>query len=324
VTQTEGEGGSRTPVVQLVPMTRDIRPLADLATGQHGAVTARQVADAGITSSGLRRRVQSGVLERIGAHTYRSPFAGSSALADLSALVIDCGENTYVSGPTAAALHGFDGFRLHSPFHVTTLRGRNVQRAHHCVHTTIELPLIDRATVEDLPVMSATRTLVDVARFVSARALTSALDSALRDGLTCEDLLHRRIVALQSSGRYGIPKLLAVIAGVEVTRGGHSWLERRFLELCARAGLPRPETQQVLSRAKDRVVRVDCRFPGTRVVVELLGYRWHRTQTQMARDTARMNALVLDGFAPMQFTYDQVTADPDWVLEQTRLALATA
>jgi very-short-patch-repair endonuclease len=44
----------------------------------------------------------------------------------------------------------------------------------------------------------------------------------------------------------------------------------------------------------------------------------------MARDTARMNALVLDGFAPMQFTYDQVTADPEWVLDQTRLALATA
>jgi hypothetical protein len=302
-------------------MTRDIRPLADLATGQHGAVTARQVAEAGITSSGLRRRVQSGVLERIGSHTYRSPFVGSSAHADLTALVIDCGENTYVSGPTAAALHGFDGFRLHQPFHVTTIRGRNVQRAHHHVHTTIELPLIDRATVEQLPVMSATRTLIDAARFVSPRALTAALDSALRDGLTCEDLLHRRIVALRSSGRYGIPKLLAVIDGVEAARGGHSWLERRFLELCANAGLPRPVTQQALSRAGDRLVRVDCRFPGTRVVVELLGYRWHRTKAQMARDTARMNALILDGFAPMQFTYDHVTAEPERVIEQTRRAL---
>ncbi len=29
------------------------------------------------------------------------------------------------------------------------------------------------------------------------------------------------------SGRHGIPKLLAVIDGAEVARGGHSWLERR-------------------------------------------------------------------------------------------------
>ena len=58
-------------------------------------------------------------------------------------------------------------------------------------------------------------------------------------------------------------------------------------------------------------MRVDCRFAGTPVVVELLGYRWHRTKDQMARDVERLNALVLDGFRPMQFTYDQVTADPD-------------
>ena len=37
-----------------------------------------------------------------------------------------------------------------------------------------------------------------------------------------------------------------------------------------------------------------------------------------------MNALVLDGFAPMQFTYDHVTVEPDWVIEQTRQALTTA
>jgi hypothetical protein len=142
--------------------------------------------------------------------------------------------------------------------------------------------------------------------------------------LTCEDVLHRRIVDLRSSGRYGIPALLAVIEGSEASRGGHSWLERRFLELCATAGLPRPDTQQVMTRALDRLVRVDCRFPGTPVVVELLGYRWHRTTDQMARDAARMNALVLDGLLPMQFTYGQVTTDPHWVLTQVRTALHPA
>ena len=77
----------------------------------------------------------------------------------------------------------------------------------------------------------------------------------------------------------------------------------------------------MLSRVGDRLVRVDCRFPGTRLIVEVMGYRWHRTVDQMARDAARFNALVLDGFLPLQFTHAQVTLDADWVLAQVTAAL---
>ena len=41
----------------------------------------------------------------------------------------------------------------------------------------------------------------------------------------------------------------------------------------------------------------------------------------MACDTERMNSLVLDGFRPLQFTYDQVTADSGWVIAQLRAGL---
>jgi hypothetical protein len=34
-----------------------------------------------------------------------------------------------------------------------------------------------------------------------------------------------------------------------------------------------------------------------------------------------MNALLIGGFVPLQFTYDQVTASPAEVLDQTRRAL---
>ncbi len=197
-------------------------------------------------------------------------------------------------------------------------------RVGHFVHTTTELPTVDRATAHGLPVLAPSRALIDLSRFVGPKALTTALDSARRDGLMTEEHLHSRIVDLRSRGRYGIPKLVAVIDGCEASRGGHSWLERRFLELCARAGLPRPATQVVLSRARDRLVRVDCRFPGTPIVVELLGYRWHRTREQLTRDAERLNALVMDGLRPIQFTYDHVTAEPDWVVAQLRSACLTS
>ena len=302
-------------------MTDEFRRLADNTTGQHGVVTGSQIRDAGITAGQLRGRVQSGILIKSGVHTFRDPLVDRTHLGDVRELVLDCGPDTFVSGPTAAALHHFDGISLRPPFHVTVVRGRNVQRAHHCIHTTSELPPIDREEVEGVPVLSPTRTLLDVARFVSAATLTAALDGALRDGKTTEELLHQRIVHLRSKGRYGIPKLIAVVEGCEASRGGHSWLERRYLELCDGAGLPRPDVQQVLGRAGGSLVRVDCHFPSTNVVVELLGYRWHRTKDQMARDAERLNALLIDGYVPMQFTYDQVTTRPADVVAQTRVAL---
>lgn len=69
-------------------------------------------------------------------------------------------------------------------------------------------------------------------------------------------------------------------------------------------------TQQVLTRAGDKMVRVDCRYPGTNVVVELLGYRFHRSAAQIRRDVERANALLLAGLAPYQFTYEQLAGAP--------------
>lgn len=302
-------------------MTEAHRRVAADATGQLGAFSRKQAHAAGLTDGQLRRRVQSGVLEPIGPNAFRSAFTPRGALADLAALMLDVGDPVWASGPTAAALHGFDGFRLAPPFHLMLERHRNVRRVGVVIHTSNDLPLIDRARAQGLAVLSGARTVIDLCRTAGPEALTRAVDSGLRDGRFNEDLLHRRIVALRSKGRYGLPKLLDVLAGVDATRGGHSWLERRYLALLADAGLPRPQTQQVLAKAGDRLVRVDCRFAGTPVVVELLGYRFHASGAQLTRDAARLNALLLAGHAPYQFTYAQVTECPHDVVRITREAL---
>ena len=80
----------------------------------------------------------------------------------------------------------------------------------------------------------------------------------------------------------------------------------------------------MLARNADRAVRVYCWFAGTNVVVELLGYRFHRTKSQMNNDAARHNALLASGKVVYQFTYDQVTTAPADVIRQTASALAIA
>ncbi len=239
----------------------------------------------------------------------------------LAELIADIGPPCWAGGPTSAAVREFDGFELRPPFHITTTRDRNVRRIGHVIHTTNDIPLIDRDTQHGIPVLSATRTLIDLSRSCSPSVLTSALDSALRDGGTSEEFLRRRINALRTSGRPGLTKLLGVLEGAEITRGGQSWLEREMLRLIDGAGLPKPTTQAVLGRRGDKLIRVDFVFAGTPIVVEALGYRWHRTGAQMRIDAERANELLLGGFMPLQFTYSQVLEQPHLVVATIRLAL---
>jgi hypothetical protein len=243
-----------------------------------------------------------------------------NAQTELSDLMLDVGAS-WAYGPTAAALHGLDGFTLKKPFHVLVLRGRNIQRVGAFVHTTTQLSLIDRASVGDFAVTSPSRTLVDLAADTTSEVLLTAVASAFRDGLSSETFLHERLLALRGRGRAGTRRLADILDDADIRAGRPSWLERRFLELLAQANLPTPQTEVVLTRARSKLVRVDCFFAGTRVVVELLGYRWHRTKEQLRCDTERLNQLLLDGFLAYQFPYDQVVEEPGSVVTTVRLAL---
>lgn len=297
------------------------RAIVRIAEGQLGSFDRSQAHTAGLSDDQLRSRVQSGFLQQIGPNAFRLPGTGESARSRLRGLVLDVGEPCWVSGPTAAALHRLDAFELKEPFHLTAMRDRQVRRAGHVIHTTVFLPVYDQTDFDGIPVIRPTRTLIDLARIVDRATLSAALDSALRDGLTSEDALHRRIAKLRGHGRFGIGALIEVLEGHEVTRGGHSFLEREFLRLLDANGLPKPDCQQVVGRAGDRLVRVDFRFPGTRVVVEVMGYRYHRSKAQMARDAERLNALVAEGYQPYQFTYDQVMTGAEAVVDTVTAAL---
>lgn len=82
--------------------------------------------------------------------------------------------------------------------------------------------------------------------------------------------------------------------------------------------------QQVVGQRKRRIIRVDCRFPGTNVVVELLGYRFHRSVMQMQNDAERMNRMILDGLHPLQFTYIDVAGESPTMLRSILEALQGA
>ena len=286
--------------------------LPAIARGQHGAFLIEQARKAGVPAHVLRGWISSGLLDRFGARTLRSASNATTLADDAAAHILDIKPTAWLSRHSAGSLHRFDTFPdLSAPFDVLLHRGTYTTRPGIRVHTSDDMPLSDRVFIDGMPVTSPVRTIIDLARTESRQRLTTIVDGALRDRLITEERLLARIAELRSQGRHGIPKLLEAIEGAEPSRGGHSWLERRFLELVAEAGLPMPETQRHLGKVDGRLIRVDCYFPDVDMVVELLGYRWHRSNAQMNRDTARVNRLTMDGRLVLQFTYEQITLAPE-------------
>lgn len=252
-----------------------------------------------------------------------APLTVLRRLDELRRIIDSIGGEVWVAGVTAAALLGFDGFELTAPFHLAVRNGRVVHRHGVIIHRLRDIERLDTTTAMGLPCLSATRVLLQLAATEAPKRLTAALDSALRDGATAEPFLHRRLVELRSRGRKGPVQLLAVIAGAEVTRGWHSFLEREFLTFLANEGYPRPDTQQVLARRGRTLVRVDFHFPGTTVMVEVLGYSFHRSRMQMQADAERLTQLQMEGFLVVQFTYSDVVTRAPRLRSDLRNVLGT-
>lgn len=158
-------------------------------------------------------------------------------------------------------------------------------------------------TVRDgIPVTTVVPTLIDLATRLGAPALERAVNEADRlDLIDPESLL----AALSDyPGQRGVGTMRAML-GHRTFRLTDSELERRFLPLAERAGLPTPLTGQCLNGFK-----VDFYWPDLRLVVETDGLRYHRTPAQQARDHVRDQTHTAAGLTPLRFTHAQIRYEP--------------
>jgi Protein of unknown function (DUF559) len=286
--------------------------LARTARGQLGLFTLHQAVGAGFTARQLALRVGAGRLDHLGQGVYGLPGHDPSWERTVLAAVLAVGPQAVVSHLAAARLLGFDGFRA-GPAEVTVPRGRRARTPLARVHTTLVLPGTDVVTVGRFRVTAGARTIIDIATRVGERQLTAAIGSAVRDGWTSEEVLARRLAELR--GHRGVAILRTALAGPI----GHSYLERRFLALVGGAGIVTPRTQ-VTCRA-DRVIRVDAVWEPERVVVEVMGHRFHCTALDLQRDAQRRVELQELGFEVLEFTSTDVSQRPAYVVSRLTRAL---
>ena len=101
-------------------------------------------------------------------------------------------------------------------------------------------------------------------------------------------------------------------------------LERRFLELTRRAGLPSPEHAGRPPPRRPHVPRVDFEFEPYGIVVEVSGRLGHSTPTERARDAQRRNELQDVGRQVFEYTWEDVTRRPAFVERSLAIRLHAA
>jgi len=177
----------------------------------------------------------------------------------------------------------------------------------------------DRTIVKGIPCTSVARTLLDLAAVVTPRQLSNAITEA--EVLRVFDLAAVHDVVTRGRRRRGVARLRDALSAYdsssERTRGE---LERRFLALCARSGLPRPEVNAPLLLEGTQIV-ADFLWRDTRLIVEADSHRFHGTATAFERDRQRDQLLILAGWRVIRCTWRQVVNHPEELTRTLRILL---
>jgi hypothetical protein len=293
----------------------DTDAVTALAARQHGAFALGQLADGDVGRRWVQNLAERGVVVRRAPAVYVVAGTPDTWHQRLTVGLLALGEESWVSHEAAARLHGLDRSK-EGAVELTVLRGRRGRAGPYAVHTTGSLPTIDRVEVDGFRAVSATRTVLDLARSRAPRArVQAAIDSAVRLGLTSPTALGLRMAAHRGPGHWGVRLLDDLL----VDSGGHTMLERRFLELVRQGGMPRPATQVIHRRDGTTFARVDFLFEPYGVVIEVSGRLGHSTPAERARDAQRRNELQDVGRKVYEYTWEDVTRRPAFV-ERTLVA----
>jgi predicted transcriptional regulator of viral defense system len=280
--------------------------IAGLAQRQHGVVSALQLRALGIQRGSIAHRLQTGRLHRIHAAVYAVGHPLLSLKGQFMAATLAAGAGAAISHRSAAHLHGLLATTA-TKIHVSS--PRRVERSRTLKpHQTRTLAPQDLTTVDDIPVTSVARTLLDLATVAPQRDVERALDQA--EILRLFDLNAVDDVLARANGR-DTKRLEAALRsqrdGPTLTR---SELEEAFIALVDDAGLPRPQMNTAVCGFE-----VDAYWREHGVVVEIDSYRYHRTRRAFEADRRRDIALQAAGIRTARVTDRRINADPQEVAQ---------
>ncbi|NIA25345.1 MAG: DUF559 domain-containing protein [Gammaproteobacteria bacterium] len=301
-------------------MTPDQR-IATLARSQHGVVTRPQARDAGLSSSGVDRRLRSGYFLSVYPGVFTLSGVPSSRLQGLMAAVLSTGVGAVASHRSAAGLLGM--LPWPRQMHVATRRRRWSPKPF-VVHRSTDLAPDQTMVLRCIPTTEPARTIVDLGAAVGRRTVALAFDKALRDRLVTLERVAEVVDDVARQGRTGVGTARALLEIRLKWRGDtESPLEDLFRQLLADAGLPMPMGQYpVRDQLGVVVARLDFAYPERRLGIELDGFRFHSDPKTFADDRVRQNAVLSAGYRLLRYTARDLRDTPQRVVAEVARSLA--
>lgn len=281
------------------------------AQAQHWTISGDQLAEFGFSEKAIRHRLGSGRLHRLWPGVYAVGRRHVTLEGLWLAAVLTCGEGAALSHESAAQLWRIRP-RRRSEIEVTVPYRRNPRRKGIRVHRR---DLDPRHVTEEAGIRATTplMAVVDLAPRLTPRELEAAIGDA-----------DKRNVIDPGTLRATLPGSRAGTAIVRTILDRHTYvlthteLERRFLPIARRAGLPPPQGQR---RRGPR--RVDFLWPELGLIVECDGLTYHRTAAQQSADLRRDHEHLAAGLRTIRFSHAQIVYEPRYV-EATLAAVAAA
>jgi Transcriptional regulator, AbiEi antitoxin len=292
------------------------------------ATTSRLLAR-GHSPEHIRTLVRRGRLVRIGrgvyvlaatANAFSATPEGQHVLR-AAAAVVQAGEGAVVSHRSAAVIHGIDLVRRPSDVTISgrPSGGRHATAGVHLYTTPLPPEHVTRKL--GLPVTTAARTVIDLARTLTFADGVAAADSAIRKGFASKSQL--RALLATCSRRPGVIQARRV---VEFANG----LAESVLESIARVafdalGLPPPRLQVwIPSASGEPIGRVDFYWEDYKTIAEVDGAMKYedpsRARAQLLRDKRLREA----GYQVVHLTWQDISIRPAEAAASIRAAFRAA
>ena len=272
--------------------------MADLARRQKGNVTREQLLAAGFTRHVIERRVALGSLHPQLPGVYRVGHLAEPPLARECAALLYCAPRAMLSHRTAARAYALPAPRT-DEVEVTTEGRRLKSRPGLRVYTIGAIGPAELRRRCGLPITSPSLTLLDLAGAVGEDALARALNEARVQDLVDDGEIQATLRA--HPNRRGARALRALMATEEAEFEVESEAERLCLRLMIRHGLKPDEAGAWVGP-----YRVDFLYEAERLIVEVDGYRYHRTRDRFVRDRRRRADLQARGYEVFVVTWSDL------------------
>lgn len=290
--------------------------------------TAGQWRASGISEARLVKLIRTGELVRLGhgVYTTRAIFAEAETNPKRRhalevAAVTARGRRGVASHQSAALIHGIELLKRPPKGTVTITTPPGTRTGRHgsegVVRHAAELPAEHVTRRYAVPVTTAARTVIDLARLGTFMEAVVVADSALHRRTTTTYELRR---VLERCARW--PGVVQARLVIDFANS----LAESVLESCARVvfheqGLPRPALQ-VNVGAREFIGRVDFCWMRHRTIAEADGLLKYHGRTEAIEELRRDRLLREAGWEVVHFTWRELFTDPTRIAARVRQAFA--